>query len=80
MKDFVSKIRYYQRNPKKLAAVAKQGYNFVRENFARRQVAETFWNDMEKLLKQHNLHGKVVIRSSFVKKPNAKAGNAYLDE
>lgn len=65
IEDLASKIRYYQAHPQELREIAINGYNFVRENFTKKKVAEVFWNDLEKISIDFSVYKKVGVNCSF---------------
>lgn len=65
IEDLASKIRYYQAHPQELREIAMNGYNFVRENFTKKKVAEAFWNDLEQISAAFSVHKKAVVNCSF---------------
>ncbi len=66
LNDLVQKIRYYQapENQEKLAKIADNGYKFVKARLAPQTVADTFWKDLEHLLKTFN-EGRAEFKCSF---------------
>lgn len=66
LNDLVQKIKFYQapENQEKLAKIADNGYQFVREKLSPKVVADTFWQDLEHLTKTFN-EGKAEFKCSF---------------
>lgn len=48
--DFIEKIRYWQKHPKELEQIGKNGRDFVTARFRQDKIANIFWKDLEKLL------------------------------
>lgn len=65
--DLLEKIRYYQANPDKLCEISMAGYNFVRENFSRENIAHVFWRDLEDLSHEFSSSGSRIFLCSFKK-------------
>ena len=68
MEDLLLKIRYYQTHPEELERIAENGYNFVRKNFNRENIANLLWNDMEAISKNFFEHRKASLHCSFKRK------------
>jgi glycosyltransferase involved in cell wall biosynthesis len=64
--DLVSKISYWQNNPKKLEVIAARGCEFVRDNFNRKRIADVLWKDLERITKDFSDQNKVNISCSFI--------------
>lgn len=63
--DFVLKVKYYQDNPKKLEKIANEGYNFVLKNFNSKNIADTFWNDLEKISQKFSRDKQIDLTCCF---------------
>lgn len=46
LEDIIKKIQYYQNNEDELENISQNGYDFVKLNFSREKVADTFYKDI----------------------------------
>jgi glycosyltransferase involved in cell wall biosynthesis len=67
LEDLLEKIRHYQANPDKLYEIARDGYAFVRKHFSRKNVADVFWYDLERLSRDFHKSGSCRFLCSFKK-------------
>lgn len=68
MDDLVNKIRYYQKNPQRLKAIAEKGCLYVRTKLNKKAIADNFWKDLEKISDNFSLTGKVEVVCAFRRK------------
>lgn len=67
LEDLISQVRYYQSHPQELEKIAKQGYDLVRKNFNRQNIAQVFWNDLEKIESSFSVNNEIHFHCSFKK-------------
>lgn len=67
LEDLILKIRYYQNHPDEIKKIARQGCDFVRQNFNRKSVTDKFWQDLADVLDEFSRNGKITVKCSFEK-------------
>jgi hypothetical protein len=53
--DIIKKITYYQNHQDELQIIAKNGENFINNNFRPEKIAKTFFNDLTSLSSKYDL-------------------------
>lgn len=66
-RDLVDKIRYYQDRPGILEEISKSGREFAENNLSEENIANSFWDDIEKISNRFCLQNKIDVVCAFNK-------------